>query len=169
MKTYKTKSLQSKFDGVTVFTQTMQVKDAVTVYYVAVRGQDKEKGAVQRVLSTRRIKEIREYILTGHIFYNTFILNWTNEKNNISYDNGNITIPIVPSSAQVIDGQHRLEGLKAAMEIDPTIGEKEILVTLTKDISTKKAAEIFLNINTEQKPVPKSLIYDLYGLVESNA
>lgn len=169
MKIFKSKSLQSKFDGITVYTQTMFVKDIVAVYYVAVRGMDKEKGAVQRVLNPRRIKEIREYILSGHIFYNTFILNWTNEKNNIEYNKGEISIPIIPSSAQVIDGQHRLEGLKAAMEINPSVGEKEVLVTLTKDITTKKAAEIFLNINTEQKPVPKSLIYDLYGLVESNA
>lgn len=33
---------------------------------------------------------------------------------------------------------------------------------------TKDAALIFLNINSEQKPVPKSLIYDLYGIVEDD-
>jgi hypothetical protein len=33
------------------------------------------------------------------------------------------------------------------------------------NLSTQKAAEIFLNINTEQKPVPKSLMYDLFGEV----
>jgi hypothetical protein len=36
------------------------------------------------------------------------------------------------------------------------------------NLDTKQAANIFLNINSEQKPVPKSLIYDLFGLVEDN-
>lgn len=33
------------------------------------------------------------------------------------------------------------------------------------NLTTQEAAKIFLNINSEQKPVPKSLIYDLFGEV----
>ncbi len=67
---------------------------------------------------------------------------------------------------QVIDGQHRLAGLAAAFEEEPSVGELDILVTLCSNLTTREAAKIFLNINTEQKPVPKSLIYDLFGEIE---
>ncbi|MBL1917816.1 DGQHR domain-containing protein, partial [Klebsiella pneumoniae] len=73
-----------------------------------------------------------------------------------------------PASIQVIDGQHRLAGLEEAMEEDPKVGEMDILVTLCESLTTPQAAKIFLNINTEQKPVPKSLIYDLFGELEDD-
>ena len=94
-------------------------------------------------------------------------MNWNEENHPIKFSNGTIEIPIIPASAQVIDGQHRLSGLQAAMEIDPSVGNRTVLVSFTIGLLTKDAAEIFLNINTEQKPVPKSLIYDLFGVVES--
>ena len=41
------------------------------------------------------------------------------------------------------------------------------LISSTSSLQeTKDAAKIFLNINSEQKPVPKSLIYDLYGVTD---
>ncbi len=69
---------------------------------------------------------------------------------------------------QVIDGQHRLAGFQAAINDDESVGEREILVTLCQRLTTKEAAKIFLNINTEQKPVPKSLMYDLFGEIEND-
>ena len=35
-------------------------------------------------------------------------------------------------------------------------------------LDTKEAAKIFININSEQKPVPKSLIFDLYGITDDD-
>ena len=164
IKIYESESLRTQFNGIDVFTQPMKVKDVLAIFYVAVRGRDNEEGAVQRVLSSYRVKQIREYVLQGKNFFNTFILNWTEEKHPIKFKEGKITVPIVPIAAQVLDGQHRLGGLQAAMEIDPSIGNRTILVSFTVGLKNKEAAEIFLNINTEQKPVPKSLIYDLFGL-----
>ncbi|MNZ94520.1 hypothetical protein D3C78_1136310 [compost metagenome] len=68
----------------------------------------------------------------------------------------------------MIDGQHRLAGLAEAIEVDPSVGEMELLVTMCLDLTTPEAARIFLNINTEQKPVPKSLVFDLFGEVVSD-
>lgn len=162
------KALETDFDGTIVYTFQMKVVDVVTLSYVAVRGLDKEEGAIQRPLNRKRISEIKEYVLSGKIFFNTFILNWTDKNETPKYANGVVSIPLIPSSAQVIDGQHRLAGLEEAIKEDQTIGDKLILVTLGVRFTTKKAAEIFLNINTEQKPVPKSLIYDLFGIVEND-
>lgn len=105
------------------------------------------------------------------MFFNTFVLSWT-EKNLVPiFDDMHsvISIPITPAASQVIDGQHRLAGLEAAVDKKPDIGEKEILVSICLNLSTEQAARIFLNINSEQKPIPKSLIYDLFGILDDGA
>ena len=162
---YESSCLRTVFSGTPVFTFPMKVKDLDSISYVAVRGVDQEEGAVQRVLSKRRISSIKEFILSGNIFFNTFILNWTEQSVEPTFRDGHITVPLTLSAAQMIDGQHRLAGFQAAMEVTPEIGEKDVLVSLCIGLSTKQAATIFLNINSEQKPAPKSLIYDLFGEV----
>ncbi len=39
---------------------------------------------------------------------------------------------------------------------------------MTNNLETEAAAKIFLNINTEQRPVQKSFIYDLFGIIKQN-
>ena len=95
-------------------------------------------------------------------------MNWTNQDFGIKEENGIISIPLVPNSAQVLDGQHRLAGLERAMKKDPSVEEQEVMVVLSNLLNTKEAASVFLNINTEQRPVPKSLIYDLFGVINEN-
>lgn len=164
--TFTTNYLKTTFEDIPAYTFSMKVKDIVNIYYVAVRGKDDEAGAVQRPLSIRRINDIKNYILDGNTFFNSFILNWTDENYVPTIDKTkDIVIPLLKGGAQVIDGQHRLVGLEQAMESDPSIGARDILVTLCLGLTTKQAAKIFLNINTEQKPVPKSLIFDLFGEV----
>lgn len=144
----------------------MKVKDLLPVYYVAVRGRDNIQGAVQRVLNKRRINSIKEFVLEGNSFFNLFILNWADNNYDIIEENTRIILPQIPASVQVIDGQHRLEGLKQAYEEDTKVGEQFIPVLLTQHLTTQEAAHIFLNINTEQKPAPNSLVYDLFGEIK---
>jgi len=139
------------------------VKEILPLYYVAVRGKTEEKAAVQRVLSTKRISDISNYVLAGNMFLNTFILNWANEECSLLINNTEIKIPKINASLQVLDGQHRLAGIEKAFEENSAIGDKDILVVLTNNLSTMEAAEVFLNINYEQKQVPRSLVYDLFG------
>ncbi|MGG5342068.1 DGQHR domain-containing protein [Enterococcus sp. AZ192] len=141
-----------------------KVNEIIDIFYVAVRGVDEEAGAVQRVLNKSRIKEIKKFILNGNMFLNSFILNWTDIDNPPRIIGDKIVLNTSSGAAQVIDGQHRLEGLKEAVQENQDIGNKEILVSLGVNMSTEEAAYFFLNINSEQKPVPKSLIYDLYGI-----
>ncbi len=168
IRVYKAKTLKSKFGGLTVYNLTMKVRDVLHISYVAVRGKDDEEGAVQRLLNRKRIQSIKSFVLEGNMFFNTFILNWTNNKLTPTFNTGIMEVPIIPSAAQIIDGQHRLEGLKEAIKDDDKIGEQEILVSLCLGLSTREAALIFVNINSEQKPVPKSLIYDLFGEIDDN-
>lgn len=72
--------ITTKLGDIDVKIFLMKVKDLLPIYYVAVRGRDNIPGAVQRVLSKRRISSIKSFILDGNMFFNTFILNWV-EKN----------------------------------------------------------------------------------------
>lgn len=164
-KVHKAACLNTKFGEIPAYTFAMKAKDLLGLHYVAVRGKDIEEGAVQRPLSVRRINGIKNYILDGNTFFNSFIINWNEANYSPTYKDGEIDIPLIPFAAQVIDGQHRLSGLAAAFQAEPAIGELELLVTMCINLSTPEAAQIFLNINTEQKPVPKSLVYDLFGEV----
>jgi len=167
--TYETKYFKTSFGDIPAFTFSMRVQELLHIHYVAVRGVDDEEGAVQRILNKRRIKNIKDYILDGNMFFNSFILNWTDNNFSPKRRGQNIEIPLVPASAQVIDGQHRLAGLEDAMKENESIGNQEVIVTLSEHLTTPQAAKIFLNINTEQRPVPKSLIYDLFGEAVDNA
>lgn len=162
------KYIQMRMGVIDIYTFPIEVETLVEISYVAVRGRDKEQGAVQRVLNRKRITAIKEYILDGNMFVNTFIINWNDIKQTPEFIDDCIYIPVVNGCAQLLDGQHRLEGLKEAIKVDASIAKKEVLVSMVIGLETKEAAKIFININSEQKPVPKSLIYDLYGVTEDS-
>ncbi|MBF4187967.1 DGQHR domain-containing protein [Serratia ureilytica] len=142
---------------------TMSAKILSEITYTAVRGVDDEVGAVQRILIERRIKGIKEFVLSGGDFPAAIVLNWTS-KDNMEIGNDSIEFEVKNRSAQIIDGQHRVAGIKAAIKEDPTLESLQIPVVIYFDLSTKECADIFLAINTEQKPAPRSLVYDLYGI-----
>lgn len=158
--------IKTKLGTIDAFIFLAKVSDILPIYYVAVRRRDVEPGAVQRVLNKRRISSITDFILRGNMFFNTFILNWTDENFEVEIDDNSLVMPIISGAAQVLDGQHRLEGLKRATEQNTEIGNEQIIIVLTQHITTKQAANIFLNINSEQKPAPQSLIYDLFGEIK---
>lgn len=166
IKTYH--CLEIKLGDIPAYAFMMDVKSLTEIQYIARRGVTDEPGAVQRVLSPVRVNAIYEYILSGNIFYTPFILNWNNEIQRVMIDGDGFKVPICGKSAQVLDGQHRIAGLIRAIEKKPDVGNKEVLVIMTQYLDTKDAAKVFLNINTEQKPVQKSLIYDLFGEVNQD-
>lgn len=163
---FEAHAVKNTFGEIEAFTFSMPVRTAVRIHYVAARRISEEEGAVQRVLNRRRVDAIKKFILDGNRFFNTFILNWTNTDNLPVFEDNKIKLNETEHGAQVIDGQHRLAGLSRAMDEQSEIGDQNILVTMCIRLSTKQAASIFVNINNEQKPVPKSLIYDLFGLIE---
>lgn len=148
----------------------IEAKLLVEISYVARRGIDEEKGAVQRILNKTRISGIRDFLLNNGFFPNNIILNVSGEGNLLFNEHaGLISIDSGFRIAQIIDGQHRVEGLKEAIKTDPNIGNMLIPTVLSNNLETESCAEIFISINTEQKSVPKSLIYDLYGLMNISA
>lgn len=142
---------------------TMSAKVLSEITYTAVRGKDDEVGAVQRILIERRIKGIKDFVLSGGDFPAAIVLNWTN-KDSISINEDTVEFEVAGRLAQIIDGQHRVAGIKAAIKENVATEDLQIPVVIYVNLSTRECADIFLAINTEQKPAPRSLVYDLYGI-----
>lgn len=136
------------------------------IAYFNPREIDRENG-VQRPYRQRRSTEIKKFLeesdeatLPNNIIINfrtTELLN----KDSLTYENGLLSIPIVPEIGFVIDGQHRLRAFK-----DSSILDFQLVVSAFENLSLAKVAEIFVNINYYQKPVSKSLVLDLLGISE---
>lgn len=139
----------------------IHARDLVQISYASVRNRDDEEGAVQRILNPRRIESVKEFTLSGGDYPNCIILNWVGKKP-IKVKGNELLVPIEDRSAQIIDGQHRVEGLRQAIKAKPAIGKLEIPVAFYENLTTQQCADIFLSINTEQKPVQRSLVFDLY-------
>ena len=147
------------------FYQTKLPAQAISrISYASVRGIDNEPGAIQRVLNIRRISAIKDFYISGGDIPSNIILNLVAKDQTITYSSGQIKIPIAERSAQIIDGQHRVAGLRAAIADHDSIASLEIPVAIYEGLTTQECANIFLSINTEQKPVPRSLVYDLYEI-----
>jgi DGQHR domain-containing protein len=139
------------------------------ISYVAVRRQSDEPGAVQRVLNTRRIASIKKFTLEVGKYPGAIILNWVSKDNPIQRDNSKIAFRNAPRSAQLIDGQHRLAGIKEAIKEREEVASLEIPVVIYENLDTRECADIFLSINAEQKTVQRSLVYDLYGVASPSS
>lgn len=153
--------------GKEILLTAMSAAVLVHISYAAVRRESDEKGAVQRPLNEKRISKIRDFALAGGDFPACMILNWVKPKL-LTTTSKQITIKMEPHSAQLIDGQHRVAGLQDAILTRKSLAAMQIPVAIYQNLSDQECADIFLSINTEQKPVPKSLAYDLFGIASSH-
>jgi DGQHR domain-containing protein len=154
--------VQAKQHGKPFFLTALTAADLVHISYVARRGVNEEEGAVQRLLNPARIAGIRDFVLAGGIFPVSIVLNWSDKATAPTIKSGRLVIQRASKSAQIIDGQHRIIGISAAIEKRSSLAKLQLPISLYSNLTTNECADIFLSINTEQKPVHRSLVFDLY-------
>jgi len=148
-----------------LYTTSMKVRQLVSGGFYSVETLDPEdtndKG-YQRLLNTARAKKLADYIVKGQpsqdAFLPTSVLLATDKS--IDFDEQHNTIEIDISLVgpfSVVDGQHRLEGLKMAAEKDDRVLDFEVPVNVA--VNLPKIAQMchFLIVNTTQKSVDKSV------------
>lgn len=138
--------------------------------FPAIYGEELLNG-VQRGLNDKRISNIAEFSKTENaLFPNSIILSanilpdGTSPEEECWYlDGANLVIPSDKKYASIVDGQHRLAGLKKAIEsgdIDETFS---VVCAVYFKLTAPEQAEVFATINFNQQKVDKSLAYQLFG------
>lgn len=131
---------------------------------------------IQRPLNPKRVKEIAQYITTlDACFPTSVILSVNGVCAEYKEAQGELTLsnyqdPDNPDNrvlyrqiAKVIDGQHRIEGLKEFS------GTFDINVCIFVDIDVAQEGYLFSTVNLAQTKVNKSLVYDLFELARSRS
>lgn len=133
---------------------------------------------LQRRLSPNRLKQIAKYVSFSDATFPTSIVlsisTKDDEGNSLieSYKDGELVIKNKPNIAKIIDGQHRVFGLKKYIESNGLFADGfifEFIVTIFLDMSPEDEAMVFSTINKAQTKVNKSLVYDLFSLSESRS
>src|SRR5205085_8434703 len=122
----------------------------------------------QRLLDEKRSVQIAQYIeQPWALLPNSIILAVNTEIETEEMltlnESGTVTIKLPRSaeSAVILDGQHRVAAFRY---LDSrVIAELEVVVTFLIGIPFYQQAGIFAVINGKQKPVNRSIIYDLFG------
>lgn len=125
-----------------------------------------EDGGIQRNLSQDRTKSIGKYCEDPDAAFPTPIILAVKEEDIISIRkiegaDGLYELVFTDDEhfAEILDGQHRIEGIKLAPEF-----ETDLMIVITFDLTEEEKAYIFSTINSNQTKVPKSLIFDLFEL-----
>ncbi len=130
---------------------------------------------IQRRLDDKRVEELKQYVTTVDACFPTAVIlavpsvcvqydeatNMMTLSNYLEPDGGQDPI-FYKEIAKVLDGQHRIAGLK-----DYSGAPFEINVSIFVDIDIAEQAYIFSTVNLAQTKVNKSLVYDLYDLAKS--
>lgn len=125
------------------------------------RSQDSVLG-MQRDENRARVRDVAVYAQEDNAVFPTPII--VSAKSDVVRLNGSfLQLPKSNSVVgHVLDGQHRLLGLKELTEEE--LQRFELLVVFAFDIDVYAEATIFATINSTQKQVSKSLMYDLFAL-----
>lgn len=151
--------------ALTLYATSLKVRDLVADEFYSVETLDpddpSDKG-YQRLLNTARAKKLADYILKGQdtkdAFLPTSVFLATDKT--LSFSEGSNTLEIdtkVVGPFSVVDGQHRLEGLKLAAEQDSRVLNFEVPVNIAVDLTKIAQMCHFLIVNTTQKSVDKAV------------
>lgn len=132
---------------------------------------NKMLNGVQRGLNAKRIKNISEYSQTeSALFPNSIILSANilkdgtiPEEDNWHIENNRLLIPTNKKYGSIVDGQHRVEGLKKAVEEGTLDPDFSVVCAVYFELTAPQQAEVFATINFNQQKVDKSLAYQLFG------
>ncbi|HEV8723590.1 MAG TPA: DGQHR domain-containing protein [Candidatus Binatia bacterium] len=152
----------------------IDARDLLDIAYADIREIERDLDnylGIQRKLSPTRVKELCEYVNTKDATFPTSIIlaieeqcvEWNETKHLLTvHSTDEIEYGRV---AKILDGQHRVEGLKALRENVAF----NINVTIFVDADIADQANIFATVNLAQTKVNRSLVYDLFDYAKSRS
>lgn len=122
---------------------------------------------IQRKLDIKREKDIGKYVnLVDATFPNSIILAISSDNAEYNADTKIMRVRYKDDVAKVLDGQHRIAGLK---NFTKPGSDFQLVVTIYIDMELEDQAIVFSTINKEQKNVSNSLVIDLFAFAESRS
>lgn len=137
----------------------------ILVNIVESRAYSEGKDGVQRDLSPARTNAVMSYCSDPDAVFPTPIVVSVDEDAQVSIDEEQHKIIINDEAkkiGEVIDGQHRLWGIKKSEHIT----KFNLPVVLMFNLTVEEKAYVFATINSNQKKVDTSLIYELFDVSE---
>ena len=134
----------------------------------------KNTEGYQRAVAPRRIKDLAKYLVEGYAVLPSSILlckrkESSGKKNSLKFKQNNTLIELgshmgtleIPSGCElwIVDGQHRLQGLKEAVETgEENLNNYMLPVVILQDLKRIEEMRNFNTINTMQKKIPTDLV-----------
>lgn len=160
----------------------MSARDLLAVSYTDMRSIESDLDqyvGIQRMLSPKRVKEIAEFIKSiDATFPTSVVLAVKGECAEVIGENGATKLRIfegidedsgekirLGATASILDGQHRVEGLKDSGRLD----DFQVPVSIFVDADIADQAYIFATVNLAQTKVNKSLVYDLLDYAKARS
>lgn len=150
------------------FIGVMSSKELVEISYADIREMESSLDTylgIQRKLSPTRVKDLKKYVHTIDATFPTSIILAVQEEC-AEFDENSAILRLHDSDevpfdriAKILDGQHRIEGLKGYEKDDFQLN---VTIFINADIADQ--ANIFATVNLAQTKVNKSLVYDLFDL-----
>jgi DNA sulfur modification protein DndB len=123
-------------------------------------------GTYQRMLKQSKLRSIDHFIEEDRFFPNSIIISFDRpprfdlmSRQDLPFQYGILTLPNSYGSAWIIDGQHRLYGYakNTRRETAP------LPVIAFEKLPVDEQAKLFVEINQNQTPVERNLLWDLAG------
>nr|WP_319219066.1 DGQHR domain-containing protein [uncultured Trichococcus sp.] len=166
---------QGQTDNYSFYINYMKASD-IYKYSNIIRLSESKDG-VQRFLDPIRVKNIAKYCENDNAIFPTPIILSLNSDfikdgqgvglTKLIIDISKDMIEELGNPFSIIDGQHRIEGIKSYHEFNNINNSKDFIlpVIIYEDADQATAASIFVTINANQRPVDKSLIHQLFGIM----
>lgn len=160
-------AIQGKMGGYTYYSFSIEPEKLLKIGYVLHRSDANASmmPTYQRIIKKKRLQEVRSFINEGGYFPNSIIISIDTKGKGLSFDQaanrvdntlskiGILHIPKRYRSAYIIDGQHRLYGYSDSLYASTNT----IPVVAFVDLERSEQIKLFMDINENQKAVPKSL------------
>lgn len=131
-------------------------------FYSVDKLESRQKGGFQRILNETRARRLSRHLTEAHdkgyAHLPTTIFLATDESVDFDSESNTLTFDrhlVCPFS--VVDGQHRIEGLRQAVRSEPALSDFQLPVTIATELDTKNQMYHFFIVNTTQVPVESSL------------
>lgn len=160
-------AIQGKMGGYTYYSFSIEPERLLKIGYVLHRSEANQNmmPTYQRIIKKKRLQDVRSFINNGGYFPNSIIISIDTAGKGLLFDlsptkvDGTISkigvlhIPKMYRSAYIIDGQHRLYGYSDS----DYASTNTIPVVAFVDLDRTEQIKLFMDINENQKAVPKSL------------